>query len=90
MSSVGRSGNDPETYWQRFTLIVASVPSRTPAADATEHRRAAVCECGARLVGETEADLYAAAEEHLALHHPHLRGALSPATLVQMAEDAGR
>ena len=41
-------------------------------------------------MGDNEAELYAAAERHLAHHHPHLLGALSPETLVQMAEDAGQ
>ena len=41
-------------------------------------------------MGDTEEELFAAAERHLAHHHPQLLGALAPATLIQMAEDAGK
>lgn len=53
-------------------------------------RRIAQCECGARLVGGSDAELFAAVERHLAHHHPQLLGALDPEVVVQMAEDVGR
>lgn len=52
-------------------------------------RRIAYCECGAQLVGETDELLFDAVEEHLAHHHPQLRGALEPEVVLQMAEDVG-
>jgi hypothetical protein len=53
------------------------------------HRRIAFCECGAQLVGDTEDQLYEAAERHLARYHPQLLGALGPEVVQQMAEDVG-
>jgi hypothetical protein len=55
----------------------------------TEHRRTAYCECGAQLAGDTDAELFAAAERHLARHHPQLLGALEPDVVHHMAEDVG-
>ena len=53
------------------------------------HRRIAFCECGAQLAGDSEQDLFAAAQRHLAHHHPQLLGALELDTVHQMAEDVG-
>jgi hypothetical protein len=53
------------------------------------HRRIAFCECGALLAGDSEQELFDAAQRHLAHHHPRLLGALGPETVVQMAEDVG-
>jgi hypothetical protein len=53
------------------------------------HRRVVNCECGAQLVGETDAELFDAVERHLAHHHPQLMGALEPEVVSQMAEDVG-
>ncbi|HEX4108500.1 MAG TPA: hypothetical protein VHX88_10220 [Solirubrobacteraceae bacterium] len=52
-------------------------------------RRIAYCECGAQLAGDDEHELYAAAQRHLAHHHPQLLGALGPGMVSQMAEDVG-
>jgi hypothetical protein len=53
------------------------------------HRRIAFCECGAQLAGESEQELFDAAQRHLAHHHPQLLGALELDTVHQMAEDVG-
>jgi hypothetical protein len=53
------------------------------------HRRIAFCECGARLVGDSEAELFDATQRHLAHHHPQLLGAMELETVQQMAEDVG-
>ena len=53
------------------------------------HRRIAHCECGARLAGDSEQELFDAAQRHLAHHHPQLLGALGPDVVIQMAEDVG-
>lgn len=53
------------------------------------HRRIAYCECGAQLAGDTEEELFSAAQRHLAHHHPQLLGALELQTVHQMAEDVG-
>jgi hypothetical protein len=53
------------------------------------HRRIAYCECGARLAGDDEQELFAAAQSHLAHHHPQLLGALGPGMVSQMAESVG-
>jgi hypothetical protein len=54
-----------------------------------EHRRVAHCECGALLVGDSEKELYEAAQLHLARHHPQLLGALGLDVVAQMAENVG-
>jgi hypothetical protein len=54
-----------------------------------EHRRVAYCECGARLAGDSEQELFDAAQRHLAHHHPQLLGALGLDLVQQMAEDVG-
>jgi len=54
-----------------------------------KHRRIAFCECGARLAGDSEQELFDAAQRHLAHHHPQLLGALELETVHQMAEDVG-
>lgn len=46
----------------------------------------AKCECGARLAGDTDQDLFNAVQLHLAHHHPQLLGALEPEVVLQMAE----
>jgi hypothetical protein len=53
------------------------------------HRRIAFCECGARLAGDSEQELFEAAQRHLAHHHPRLLGALGREMVIQMAEDVG-
>jgi hypothetical protein len=58
-------------------------------ASATEHRRVAHCECGALLVGDSEQELYEAAQLHLARRHPQLLGALGLEVVAQMAESVG-
>jgi hypothetical protein len=58
-------------------------------ASITEPRRVARCECGALLVGDSEQELYEAAQLHLARHHPQLLGALGPDVVTQMAENVG-
>ncbi len=52
-------------------------------------RRVAYRECGARLTGHSETDLFDAAQRHLAHHHPQLLGALGLDVVQQMAEDVG-
>jgi hypothetical protein len=54
-----------------------------------QHRRIAYCECGAQLVGGSKQELYEAAQQHIAHHHPQLLGALELDVLMQMAEDVG-
>jgi hypothetical protein len=56
---------------------------------ADQHHRTAVCECGARLAGSTEQELFEATQRHLAHHHPQLLGAMERETVVQMAEEVG-
>ncbi len=53
------------------------------------HLRIAYCECGAQLAGGSKQELFEAAEQHLAHHHPQLLGALELDVLMQMAEDVG-
>jgi hypothetical protein len=52
-------------------------------------RRIAYCECGAQLVGDSDQELFDAAQRHLAHRHPQLLGTLEPETVQQMAEDIG-
>jgi hypothetical protein len=52
-----------------------------------ESSRIAYCECGAQLVGESEQEFFAAAQQHLAHHHPQLLGALGLDVVAQMAEE---
>jgi hypothetical protein len=54
-----------------------------------EFSRIAHCECGARLAGDSEQELFDAAQRHLAHHHPRLLGVLGRETVIQMAEDVG-
>jgi hypothetical protein len=54
-----------------------------------EHQRVARCECGALLAGDSEEELYEAAQLHLARHHPQLLGALGLEVVAQMAENVG-
>ena len=53
------------------------------------HRRIAYCECGAQLAGGSKQELFEAAQQHIAHHHPQLLGALELDVLMQMAEDVG-
>jgi hypothetical protein len=53
------------------------------------HRRIAYCECGAQLAGDSQEELFDAAQRHLAHHHPQLLGALELDVVHQMAEDVG-
>ena len=50
-------------------------------------RRIGHCECGARLAGDTDHELFNAVQLHLAHHHPQLLGALEPEVVFQMAEN---
>jgi hypothetical protein len=52
-----------------------------------QHSRIAFCECGARLVGNSEDELFEAAQAHLAHHHPELLGAVGSDVVAQMAEE---
>jgi predicted small metal-binding protein len=54
-----------------------------------EHRRIAYCECGAQIAGDSEQELFDAAQRHVAHHHPQLLGALQLEVVSQMAEDVG-
>ncbi len=56
-------------------------------ATVAEHRQIAFCECGAQLAGDSGLALFAAAERHVAHHHPELLGALELDVVMQMAED---
>ena len=47
----------------------------------------AYCECGAQFAGSNRQELLAAAEQHLAHHHPRLLGALELDVISQMAEE---
>jgi hypothetical protein len=49
----------------------------------------AYCECGAQFAGSNRQELFAAAERHLARHHPQLLGALELDVVSQMAEALG-
>jgi hypothetical protein len=49
--------------------------------------RIAYCECGARLAGDSEDQLFEAAQAHLAHHHPQLLGAVGLDVVQQMAEE---
>ena len=51
-----------------------------------EHSRIAVCECGAQLTGDSRAELFEAAQSHLAHHHPRLLGAVGLDVVSQMAQ----
>jgi hypothetical protein len=52
-----------------------------------DHRRVAYCECGAALVGESQQELFEAAQAHLAHHHPELLGAVGLDVVQQMIEE---
>lgn len=52
-----------------------------------QNRRTAFCECGAQLTGDSEQELFDAAQRHLAHHHPQLLGALEREMVSHMAED---
>jgi hypothetical protein len=52
-----------------------------------QHSRIAFCECGAQLVGNSEDELFEAAQAHLAHHHPELLGAVGLDVVQQMAEE---
>lgn len=54
--------------------------------DQTGPSRVAYCECGAAFAGADEAQLFAAAQAHLAQHHPELMGAYELDVVKQMAE----
>jgi hypothetical protein len=52
-----------------------------------ESSRSAYCECGAQLTGESDQELFDAAQQHLAHHHPQLLGALELEVVQQMTEE---
>jgi hypothetical protein len=97
------TGNDLETYRQRALDIVPGVDTGVTQTDTlggahevkpshefkNRHRRIAFCECGAQLAGDSEEELFDAAQRHLAHHHPQLLGALELDMVHQMAEDVG-
>lgn len=68
-------------------------PSRSDQVQMTtvknSNRRIAYCECGAQFAGDSEQELFDAAQRHLAHHHPQLLGALELEMVHQMAEDVG-
>ncbi|MGA2925410.1 MAG: hypothetical protein ABSG43_05350 [Solirubrobacteraceae bacterium] len=53
------------------------------------HSALAYCECGARLAGDSPQELFAAAQRHLAHHHPQLLGAMGLDVVQQMADNVG-
>ena len=53
------------------------------------YRRIAYCECGAQLAGDSEQELFAAAQRHLAHHHPQLLGALELETVHRWPRTSG-
>ncbi len=68
-----------------------NAPRPGPAPADREPDRIAHCECGAKLAGASEQELFAAAERHVARCHPQLLGALRLDVVRQMAENlAGR
>lgn len=79
----------------RTTTEAAAIRPGAPPAVSTEertiqpreHSRIAYCECGAQLAGESEQELFDAAQAHLAHHHPELLGAVGPRVVQQMAEE---
>ncbi|MGI8715236.1 MAG: hypothetical protein ACR2NR_19060 [Solirubrobacteraceae bacterium] len=52
-----------------------------------QHIRIAFCECGAQLAGNSEDELFEAAQAHLAHHHPQLLGAVGLDVVHQMTEE---
>jgi hypothetical protein len=52
-----------------------------------QHSRIAFCECGAQLAGNSQDELFEAAQAHLAHHHPELLGAVGLDVVQQMAEE---
>jgi hypothetical protein len=52
-----------------------------------QHSRIAFCECGAQLAGNSQDELFEAAQAHLAHHHPELLGAVELDVVQQMAEE---
>jgi hypothetical protein len=63
-------------------------PDKGPMTPVNEqHSRIAFCECGARLAGNSEDELFEAAQAHLAHHHPELLGAVGLDVVQQMAEE---
>jgi hypothetical protein len=60
-------------------------------ASSAKRQRVAYCECGARLAGGSQGELFEAAERHIACHHPHwlpARRASSLATVVPTPKPA--
>jgi hypothetical protein len=58
-------------------------------ASTAKRQRIAYCECGARLAGGSQGELFEAAERHIACHHPQwlpARRASSLATVVPSAK----
>ena len=51
-----------------------------------EHSQIAFCECGAQLAGNSRAELFEAAQSHLAHHHPQLLGAVGLDLVSEMAQ----
>jgi hypothetical protein len=57
-----------------------------------KRQRVAYCECGARLAGGSDGELFEAAARHIARHHPHwlpARRASSLSALVPQSEPLG-
>jgi hypothetical protein len=52
-----------------------------------QHSRIAFCDCGAQLAGDSQDELFEAAQAHLAHHHPELLGAVGLDVVQQMAEE---
>jgi hypothetical protein len=51
-----------------------------------ERGRIAYCECGAQLAGNSQTELFEAAQSHIAHHHPQLLGAVGLDLVSQMAQ----
>jgi hypothetical protein len=74
-------GGAPEVEPDRMDGTITTINDR--------HLRIAYCECGAQLAGGSRQELFEAAQQHLAHHHPQLLGALELDVLMEMAEDVG-
>ena len=88
MTTVATGGHG---HQQPAALHFRDAVSRPQKRDMTpinrRHSRIAYCECGAQLQGDSEQELFDAAQAHLAHHHPELLGAVGFDVVAQMAEE---
>ena len=70
-----------------FRDAVGPAAHRRDMNPANKQHRIAFCECGAQLQGDSEQELFDAAQAHLAHHHPELLGAVGLDVVAQMAEE---